>query len=128
MKGNTENTWQSLSHATLSTFIRVFTFICSCLLIFYLLYSVITAIWQTYVTDCKDKTLSHQFKMYSEDPGQLPCLQGFRRPQGRLSQRRKRFLGSPVSKQTFLPAGSKAICATPTAGYSKQHLNMLFKH
>ena len=128
MKGNTENTWQSLSHATLSTVIRVFTFICSCLLIFYLLQSVITATWQTYMTDCKDKTLSYQFKMCSEDPRQLPCLQGFSRPQGRLSQSRQRFLGSPVSNQTLLRAGSKASCATPTSGYSKQHLNVLFKH
>jgi len=36
MKGNTENTWQTLSHATLSTAIRAFTFICSCLLVFLL--------------------------------------------------------------------------------------------
>lgn len=88
MKGNTENTWQSLSHATLSTVIRLFSLICSCLLLFHLLQSVITATWLTCMNNYKDKTLSHQFQMGSEDPGQLPCLQGFSRPQARVFQSR----------------------------------------
>lgn len=128
MKRSPKNTWPNLSHATLSPVIRVLTFICSCLLIFYLLQSVITDTWQTYVTDCKHKTLSHQFTMCSQGPGQLPCLQGFSRPQGRLSQSRQRFLGMSVSNQTPRSARSKVSWATPTPGYSKKHLKVLYKH